>query len=552
MEINEDFVRRLSELRSTFGEQLGAKVSDLKARWRQWLDAPQQNGTLVDLRRAAHSLVGGGATFGFPAISDRARVLETFLKHVLAANDPPSQEVELTFDLLFEELVAGLNSPPVEPVAWVQSQFEAVSGVAPERKAPADSFIHIVDGDQELAQSVSGQLTHFGYHVRCFSTLRAAGIALQAESPAAVIIEMELPDGNGADFAASHQRGLLKGIPVFFCSKQSDFANRLKAVRSGSRGFFTKPAELAHMVDALDMATHINGEEPLRVLLVDDSPAMVAFHAAVLNVAGMRVHTLTDPLRTLDVLREVNPDLMLCDLYMPPCSGFELARVVRQESAFSTLPIVFLSVEDDYDKQLSGLKEGGDDFLIKPIKPAHLVAAVVGRANRARMLRSLVSKDSLTGLLNHIATKDRLATELSRAVRLDSPLCAVMIDLDHFKRVNDNFGHPTGDRVIKGLSRLLYQRLRNSDVVGRYGGEEFLVILLDTTLEQGFLVIEEMRQNFSQLVHQTTDGTPLQATFSAGITAYPGHSDVADILSAADNALYLAKADGRNRVALME
>lgn len=552
MEINEDFVRRLSELRATFGAQLGGKLNDLKSRWRQWLEAPQQSSVLVDLRRAVHSLVGGGATFGFPAVSDRARVLETFLKHMLGTNEMPSREIELTFDLLFDELLAATSAAPVDPKDWVKSQFDAVAGAVPERKGLIASYIHIVDGDAELARSLSSQLAHFGYQVRTFSTLRAAGIALQAETPAAVIMELELSDGDGAEFAASRQRNLLAGVPVFFYSRHADFAHRLQAVRAGSRGFFGKPVEIAQLVDALDMATNVTAAEPLRILVVDDSPAIAAFHAAILNAADMRVHTLTDPLRAIDLLREIDPDLMLCDLYMPACSGFELARVVRQDPAFNTLPIVFLSVEDDYDKHLSGLKEGGDDFLVKPIKPAHLVAATVGRANRARMLRSLVSKDSLTGLLNRIAIKERLVMELSRSIRLNSPLCAVMIDLDHFKKVNDSHGHATGDRVIKGLARLLNQRLRHSDVIGRYGGEEFVVILLDTTLEQGFLVVEEIRQNFAQLVHRTPDGAALHTTFSAGIAACPNYKEVSDLLGAADNALYLAKADGRNRVALME
>ena len=152
---------------------------------------------------------------------------------------------------------------------------------------------------------------------------------------------------------------------------------------------------------------------------------------------------------------------------MPNCHGKELAAAIRQENAYLPIPIVFLSAEDDTSKQLDVMTIGGDDFLVKPIHPEHLVAAVVTRAKRFRALRGLMVRDSLTGLLNHTTTNEQTKIELARARRIKNSLSFALLDIDHFERVNDQYGHPAGDRVIKSLSNLLKKRLRATDVIGR-------------------------------------------------------------------------------------
>ncbi len=234
---------------------------------------------------------------------------------------------------------------------------------------------------------------------------------------------------------------------------------------------------------------------------------------------------------------------------MPTCTGMELASVIRQIEAFVGLPIVFLSAETDRDKQLAAVGLGGDDFLVKPIKPEHLISAVVSRTERYRKLRSVMMRDGLTGLFNHSSITDRLEQEAARARRQQIPLSVVMIDIDHFKQVNDTYGHPVGDRVIKSLARLLTQRLRVTDIVGRYGGEEFLVILPDTAAEQALSLVDKLREAFSQLL-QHAGGKRFFTTCSVGVASHPTWTEPAALKEAADQALYQAKRGGRNRVAL--
>jgi len=158
-------------------------------------------------------------------------------------------------------------------------------------------------------------------------------------------------------------------------------------------------------------------------------------------------------------------------------------------------------------------------------------------------------RDSLTGLLNHTAIKDQLDGEVARAKRQNKPLSFAMIDIDNFKRVNDNYGHPAGDRVIKSLARLLKQRLSANDLVGRYGGEEFAVILVDTEGAAALKVLDTIRNDFSQL-RLVADEKEFSASFSCGIAEVTKFPDANGLCDAADKALYKAKHAGRNRVML--
>lgn len=335
--------------------------------------------------------------------------------------------------------------------------------------------------------------------------------------------------------------------PLLVLSSSDDVRTQLLAIRAGSAASFAKPPDFPDLLEALQGLLAPPELAPYRVLVVEDSRTMLAFITATLEAAGMVCRSVLNPLEALEVLPDFLPDLVLTDMYMPQCSGIELAALIRRNQAHLGIPIVYLSSETDTGKQLQALRTGGDDFLTKPIQPAHLVSSVQIRAERTRLLRNQMVKDSLTGLLNHVALKERLGAEVSRARRSGVPLCFAMLDLDHFKSVNDRHGHPVGDRVILALARLLQRRLRRSDVVGRYGGEEFGVVLPETGLDDAMDLLDRLRVDFSRLPHH--GAAAFTATFSAGVALLGEHRDGAALCEAADAALYRAKAEGRNRLA---
>jgi diguanylate cyclase (GGDEF)-like protein len=355
-----------------------------------------------------------------------------------------------------------------------------------------------------------------------------------------------LEDRFGADTVAELRQGVAT-IPVIFMSTRADIGARLRAARIGGEGYFPKPIAIGQLIDRLDALVHRAASEPYRVLVVEDAPTQAEYFAAVLAQAGIRSSIVSNPELLLEALNDFNPELILMDMYLPGCTGDELAAVIRQTDAFLSVPIVFLSVERDFDRQLSALVRGGDEFLTKPILPAQLVSVVKTRVERYRQLRTLMLHDSLTGLVNHSRLQQQLEIETGRALRQGRPMVLAMIDIDHFKQVNDRFGHPVGDRVLRSLSRFLRQRLRASDVVGRYGGEEFAVILPDTALKVAFEVMDGLRSDFAAISHET-DAENVNVTFSVGLAAAPRYANARELLVAADKSLYQAKHEGRNRV----
>jgi diguanylate cyclase (GGDEF)-like protein len=196
---------------------------------------------------------------------------------------------------------------------------------------------------------------------------------------------------------------------------------------------------------------------------------------------------------------------------------------------------------------MAALLKAGDDFITKPISDNALIAAVFSRAQRARSLSTALSRDSLTGLLKHTDIKEQVALEVQRSLRNGKPASLVMIDLDHFKQVNDQYGHAAGDNVIRSLANLLRQRLRRIDSLGRYGGEEFVAVLPDCTAEQARQIFDEIRQRFSALRFHTGSRS-FSVSLSAGISETDGHSKPSALLERADQALYVAKHEGRNQV----
>jgi diguanylate cyclase (GGDEF)-like protein len=200
-------------------------------------------------------------------------------------------------------------------------------------------------------------------------------------------------------------------------------------------------------------------------------------------------------------------------------------------------------------KQIAALGEGGDDFFTKPVPPDQMVPAVSARAQRGRTLRLFMEKDGLTGLFRHSRIIEQLEVAVRRADRQHGRLAVAMLDIDGFKEVNDEHGHLVGDQVLKALAYLLRQRLRMSDVLGRFGGDEYVVVLPDTDGAAAVEKMDDIRRNFAAIKHETGHGS-FSVTLSCGVGEFPAALTSHELITAADEALYRAKRGGRNRVLL--
>ncbi|WP_324778591.1 GGDEF domain-containing protein [Thiobacillus sedimenti] len=338
------------------------------------------------------------------------------------------------------------------------------------------------------------------------------------------------------------QMGQLIGLGV-----RSDFEQLHEVLGGGCDSCLLEGTPPHAIIERIMELNERHEQEAFRVLIVEDSKT--ASHLIRRTLAENQIvsEIVNDPRQTLTALKQFNPDLILMDMYMPNCTGVEVARIIRQHNEFLSMPIVYLSGETNVALQVDAMRLGGDHFLTKPFNPVFLNTIVRSKIERYRALRRSMYHDSLTGLLNHSSGKNTLDMMLSGIAHEGGFLSVVMMDIDHFKQVNDSYGHPVGDQVIRSLSWLLKQRLRRHDILCRYGGEEFLVGLPHTDAEEAFAIMDRVRQDFAKIRHPYRD-THFHATSSAGIATYPLHQTGDALIKAADAALYRAKHGGRNRI----
>jgi diguanylate cyclase (GGDEF)-like protein len=285
-----------------------------------------------------------------------------------------------------------------------------------------------------------------------------------------------------------------------------------------------------------------------RVLVVDDDLDLLRMTEAHLGEARFLVRGVARAQDALEETESFGPDLLLLDIDMPGLTGLEICRRLRGQERFQSLPIVFLTARTASSDIVAGLDAGADDYLTKPIDPAELVARCRARIERHRIVRDLVHRDELTGLYNRKYLSEQLRRRLAEAHRDQGRLAIAILDIDAFKQINDQFGHPAGDRVLQGLAQHLTRNLRAGDVIARYGGDEFVILFpgLDAHRAEG--VLERLREGFkrSGFAHH---GRRFSVSFSGGIASGPHAAQTGeDLIARADAALYRAKSAGRDRV----
>lgn len=537
-----DLQDQLAELTRSFKARLEGELQSMSARSRELLGQPTADATnLAELRAQLHKLAGSAGTFGFADLGTEARALELLATHCMENNVLNAADRQ--------QLLAGIQALPTrllqpDPAAPASPPIAALPNNAEAR------CIAIVEPNGQLLQSIRDTLESFGYQTRDCSDTAALQAIFAEQIPDALVVDMSLPHWNAEWEAAiaQLQSQLPEALPLIAISAQDGFAAQLQAVRAGAQGFFTHPVDLPGLENRLEGCFSLQQSEPFRVLIVDDDLQLAGRFAAVLASFGMLVEVLDEPVQILEQMQRFQPEVMLMDVNMPGYSGPELAQVIRLNDEWLRVPIIYLSAETDLQRQMAALIKAGDDFISKPISNSALLTAVYSRAQRARRLSQALARDSLTGLLKHADIKEQLELEVERALRSGQPVSIVMIDIDHFKKVNDSHGHAVGDNVIRGLANLLRQRLRKVDRLGRYGGEEFVAVLPNCAPEDAWRILDSIRRDFNALPF-SSGSVLFHSSFSAGISASQAPDwPATGMLESADRMLYRAKQQGRNQV----
>jgi len=315
---------------------------------------------------------------------------------------------------------------------------------------------------------------------------------------------------------------------------------------------------------------------PSKILVVDDSRTQLEWLVQVLRKEGFDVAEARDGKEAIRQVRASPPDLVLLDMVLPDMDGLEVLRFIKARTEDSFIPVIILSVKSDLDSKVTGLRIGADDFLAKPFAEAEILArcAAMLRIKHLqerlhdvqRKLEEQSITDSLTSLKNRRFFDERLHEEFRRAQRYGDYLSLIMIDLDHFKQVNDRFGHPAGDTVLREAAALIRASIRDPDICARYGGEEFAVILPKTHMTGALAVAERIWRELGAKDYVLGTGGPgapdaegaaartIRITASLGIAFYPSKDITSGelLLRFSDQALYEAKRAGRNTICLYQ
>lgn len=295
-----------------------------------------------------------------------------------------------------------------------------------------------------------------------------------------------------------------------------------------------------------------DASEKITILAIDDSVINLKLLSVILGREGFNVVTTNDSLEALPLTLEHTPHLILLDVMMPGLSGLEILRLLKQNNLTQSVPVLMVTARTKGEDVRAALEAGAFDYIKKPLDDIEIVARVQSALRYKQhqdRLTEMAMHDSLTGLFNHRLLIELLERELATGRRKAQPVSFCMADIDHFKTLNDQFGHQAGDQVLQEISRLLTSGLRKSDPVGRYGGEEFGIVLGGCSPDKAQLLCERIRQNIE--THPfTVLGRPIKVTVSLGLAhADPGEEvSETDLIRRADEALYRAKEAGRNRL----
>jgi diguanylate cyclase (GGDEF)-like protein len=506
--------------RASFAEELATIDAAVNQLQTGALGEPERSAA----ERAAHRLAGSAGTVGFPEATAPARQLEDAFTHHL--HPDAAHRLATDADALRRILIG--NQVP----ARVQQE-------PPNLDAQVLALHAADDLDAQIRATAS-----------------ALGLGI-AHDPGEYDIEAAI-----IDLAAPNGEGLIRGyaerqpsVPILVLADTTSLTDRLKATRAGASLVLPRTGSPTDVVAAAMSLSKQPRHGQFRILAVDDDILMLAALPVVLATEPIHVTTLQDPRKFWAMLEHTVPDLVVLDLDMPHLDGIALCRIIRTDPRWSALPVLFLTASTDPASIDAIFAAGADDYVSKPLVASEVRARIRNRLDRVALYRALADTDPLTGLVN----RRRLESDFDRlsafARRHRQPLSLALLDIDHFKRVNDTHGHGIGDLVLRRLADRLTREFRGEDVVARWGGEEIAILTVGMSGT-------DARQRLTDTL-ESIRGTPivlperpqslLSISFSAGVAELGLHGDdLLTLTQAADAALYRAKESGRARVLLAD
>ncbi len=362
-----------------------------------------------------------------------------------------------------------------------------------------------------------------------------------------IVADLLLPDSKG-----EHIEKLVDaGEAVIVTTGNDDLNNKRKIFNYDIVDYIIKSENerFEYLVNLLNRLERNRGK---KVLVVEDSEIFRKFFGKMLSRQQLHVLEVKDGVEALKVIDNEVIDLVISDYVMPKMDGLSLLIEIRKRASMLKLPFIAVSSYNDNGEVANFLRHGANDFLKKPFGKEELVWRINNTLDLADTLRKeheYTVKDRLTGLYNRYYLDEIAPRLLAVAERYeDQPLSLVILDIDHFKKINDTYGHLTGDKVLKSVADILRKKIRNSDTIVRFGGEEFLILMPSTDIRRAYVAAEKLKSAIKENKIELKDGKSISVTISAGVAQFKKGMSLDDLIKCADEALYKAKSNGRNCV----
>jgi len=521
----------LGELQARFRETTRVRLEEMARSVQQLESDPANEEAIARLARAFHALAGLGGTYGFARVSELGEEAESAILPLLRSRGT----VPFATLRRWREILDAVSTEIAQDNAEILEEPYVVFDVM------------LVENSETLAEPLLRALEQENVTVRRCTTYESAMAELDFRTPHAAIVNLHLPDGNGLDVLErlrASDGGASAG--AFVISDGGDFNDKVRAIRAGAHAFFAAPIDVPSLVRRVVALRERRRRAPARVLAVEDDPTQTLILRNVLGKAGYEVAVCRDPSEFEALLADFRPDLLLMDIHLDDdggadVSGYDLVRLLRQNEAFAHLPVIFVSGDQERGALLESAMSGGDTLVSKPVDWALLLSQISTRLERASAAREVAERDALSGVLTRGAFSARVRERVAMQSD-DARNVVAILDLDHFKSINDTHGHPAGDRVLTAVGTCLRRGVRQHDLVGRYGGEEFVLLLNELDLDDAARLVERLLAEFS-----ASEPLPgVRVTFSAGVALFD--ESLESTIRRADAALYEAKRTGRARV----
>lgn len=405
----------------------------------------------------------------------------------------------------------------------------------------------VIDDQPAVGKYICGSLEDFIIDVEYYCSIDDFQNRVNQHTVDLILLDVVMPDITQEQVFDFASKMVKEGVKVISCSSTFNFETRLLAVRANVSDYIVKPVNTYVLVEKIAKTLQLQKKRDYRIVIVDDQEVMGEFYKTVLEETGCQVTFFMSAKDMFLVLDDINPDMFLLDLMMPDVSGIEVARMIRQEHKFDFAPILFITGEESVSERLKAIDAGADDVISKTTGTEAITQQVLTRLNRASETKAFVSRDPLTGVLNHGQIVET-ATHVLRLSKQRNTLSSMaVIDADKFKLVNDKYGHLAGDKVLTALGQLLSNSIDDKTTVGRYGGEEFVIVFKDCTVEDAAEKVQKIKNQFGKIEFKARN-EKFNVTFSAGVCSLTDYDNVQASMAMADKALYKAKEKGRNKV----